>query len=82
MKLNQAYNPGFVLNNQLSDTNNVFPMPSTDWNVDSANGPHLTNWKDPAVAKKIYDYLNKAGGSVATLRHQPAVEGRQRARSA
>lgn len=71
MKLNQAYNPGFFLNNQLQDTNNVYPMPSTDWNVASANGPHLTNWKDPTVAKKIYDYLNKAGGSVASFATNP-----------
>ncbi len=71
MHLDQAYNPGFVLNNQLSDTNNVYPLPSTDWNVDAANGPHLTNWKDPAVAKKIYDYLNKAGGSVASFATNP-----------
>ena len=62
MHLNKAYNPGFFLNNQLADTNNVFPLPSTAWNIDAAGGPHLTNWQDPAVAKKIYDYLDKAGG--------------------
>ena len=44
MHLTQAYNPGFFLNNQLQDTNNVYPLPSTDWNVAAAGGPHLTNW--------------------------------------
>ena len=67
----KAYNPGFFLNNQLQDTNNVYPLPSTAWNVASAGGPHLNNWQDPAVAKKIYDYLNKAGASVATFASNP-----------
>jgi peptide/nickel transport system substrate-binding protein len=71
VNLDKAYNPGFFLNNQLSDTNNVFPIPSTDWNVDSAGGAHLTDWSNPAVAKKIYDYLNKAGGSVASFGSNP-----------
>jgi peptide/nickel transport system substrate-binding protein len=71
LHINKAYNPGFFLNNQLADTDNVFPIPSTDWNVTSANGPHVTNWQSPAVAKKIYDYLNKAGGSVATFATNP-----------
>jgi peptide/nickel transport system substrate-binding protein len=71
MHLKQAYNPGFFLNNNLQDTNNVYPLPSTAWNIDSTGGAHLTNWTDPAVAKKIYDYLNKAGASVATFGSNP-----------
>ena len=71
MQLTQPYNPGFFLNNNLQDTNNVFPLPSTAWNVTSANGPHLNNWTDPAVAKKIYDYLSKQGGSVSTFASSP-----------
>jgi peptide/nickel transport system substrate-binding protein len=72
MHLTGPYNPGFFLNNNLSDTNNVFPLPSTAWNVDAAGGPHITNWQNnPAVDKKIYDYLNKAGGSVATFATNP-----------
>ena len=80
MHLTGPYNPGFFLNNNLSDTNNVYPLPSTAWNVDAAGGPHLTNWQNnPAVDKKIYDYLNKAGCVGRDLRHQPAVEGGRRA---
>jgi peptide/nickel transport system substrate-binding protein len=72
MHLTKAYNPGFFLNNNLADTNNVYPLPSTAWNIDAAGGPHLTNWKtNPAVDKKIYDYLSKQGGSVATFASNP-----------
>ncbi len=71
MHLKEAYNPGFFENNNLADTDNVYPLPSTDWNIDAAGGPHLTDWSNPAVAKKIYDYLNKQGSSVATFGSNP-----------
>jgi peptide/nickel transport system substrate-binding protein len=69
--LNKAYNPGFFENNQLADTNNVYALPSTDWNVESAGGAHVTDWSNPAVAKKIYDYLNKQGAAVASFGTNP-----------
>ena len=82
MHLTEPYNPGFFLNNNLSDTNNVYPLPSTAWNIDAAGGPHLTNWQNnPAVDKKIYDYLNKQGGVGRDVRDQPAVEGASTGRS-
>jgi peptide/nickel transport system substrate-binding protein len=72
MHLTGPYNPGFFLNNNLSDTNNVYPLPSTAWNIDATGGPHLTNWENnPAVDKKIYDYLNKEGGAVANFASNP-----------
>src|ERR1022692_2936337 len=46
MHLTGAYNPGFFLNNNVADTDNVYPLPSTAWNVDAAGGPHLTNWQN------------------------------------
>jgi peptide/nickel transport system substrate-binding protein len=70
MHLTQAFNPGFFLNNNLQDTDNVFPLPSTAWNIASPGGPHL-DYTNPANAKKIYDFLNKAGGSVATFASNP-----------
>jgi len=72
-QLNKAWNPGFFLNNNLQDTNGgAYPLPSTDWNVASSGGSHITDWAtNPADAKKIYDYLNKAGGSVATFASNP-----------
>jgi peptide/nickel transport system substrate-binding protein len=70
MHLTQAYNPGFFLNNNLSDTNNVYPLPSTDWNIAAPGGPHL-DYTIPANAKKIYDYLNKAGSAVSSFASNP-----------
>jgi peptide/nickel transport system substrate-binding protein len=72
MHLTGPYNPGFFLYNNLQDTNNVYPLPSTAWNIAAAGGPHLTNWQNnPAVDKKIYDYLNKQGGAVAGFGTNP-----------
>jgi len=71
INLNKPYNPGYFLNNQLQDTNyGVYPLPSTAWNVASAGGPHL-DYTNPANAKKIYDYLNKLGGSIASFGSSP-----------
>lgn len=68
LHLKRAFNPGFFLNDQLAT--NLFPLPSRAWNVASAGGPHL-NWSVPANAKKIYDYLNKAGGHVGDFGTNP-----------
>ncbi len=70
MHLTQAYNPGFFQYNNLQDTNNVYPLPSSAWNVATPGGPHL-DYTNPANAKKIYDYLNKAGSSVASFATNP-----------
>ena len=71
MNLDKAYNPGFFLNNNLQDTNNVYPLPSHGTGTSPRpGGPHLTT-RNPADAKKIYDYLNKAGGSVASFGTNP-----------
>ncbi len=64
MHLKRAFNPGFFLSSQLAL--NLTPLPSQDWNVASADGPHL-DFTVPANAKKIYDYLGKAGGQVGTF---------------
>ena len=68
--LDKALNPGYFLYNQLQVTNNFFPLPSTAWN-ETAAGQHTSNWKNPAVAKKIYAFLSKAGGSVASFGTNP-----------
>jgi peptide/nickel transport system substrate-binding protein len=68
MHLKRAFNPGFFLNNQLAL--NLYALPSSAWNVTSPNGPHL-DWTVPANAKKIYDYLGKAGGHVGTFGTNP-----------
>ncbi|MDQ6815957.1 MAG: ABC transporter substrate-binding protein [Actinomycetota bacterium] len=68
MHLTKAFNPSFFLNQELARF--ITPMPSTAWNVAAAGGPHL-DWKVPANAKKIYDYLGKAGGQVGTFATNP-----------
>ncbi len=68
MHLKRAFNPGFFLHNQLA--NNIYLLPSRSWNVTSPTGPHL-DWTVPANAKKIYDYLTKAGGQLGTYATNP-----------
>jgi peptide/nickel transport system substrate-binding protein len=67
MHLKRAFNPGYFLDNQLEGL--VTPLPSTEWNVD-APGKHL-DYTVPANAKKIYDYLAKAGGQIAQFATNP-----------
>jgi peptide/nickel transport system substrate-binding protein len=69
MHLKKPFNPGFFLYNQLGLIA-LAPLPSSDWNIAAAGGPHL-NWSDPANAKKIYDYLNKQAGSLGTYGTDP-----------
>jgi peptide/nickel transport system substrate-binding protein len=64
----RQYNPAYVLGDQLAYT--LYPLPSAEWDVDRAGGPHL-NWHDPATAAKIYTYLNKAGSSLSTFATSP-----------
>lgn len=71
LHLKQSVNPQWFTNNQLQDAGGgVYPIPSQAWNVASAGGPHL-DYTNPANAKKIYDYLHKAGESVATFASNP-----------
>jgi peptide/nickel transport system substrate-binding protein len=71
LHLKTSVNPDWFTNNNLQDTNGgVYPMPSQDWNIAAAGGPHL-DYTNPANAKKIYDYLHKAGASVATFASNP-----------
>ncbi len=77
LNLDKAYNPGFFLNNQVQDTNNVFPMPSQAWNVvrrrrtahqrlGDQPGRRAEDLRLPVQGRRL-------GGDV---RLQPAVEGR------
>lgn len=69
--MTKSINPGFFLYNQLQDTDyGLFAMPSTSWNIASAGGAHL-NYKDPADAKKIYDYLNAQSQKLSTWASNP-----------
>lgn len=68
MHLKRPFNPGFFANDQLAA--NLYPLPSRAWNVASAGGRHL-DWTVPANAKRIYDYLGKAGGEVGSFGTNP-----------
>jgi peptide/nickel transport system substrate-binding protein len=69
--LTRGFNPGFFLNDELeSEDAGVEPLPSTDWNIAKAGGPHL-DYTVPANAKAIYDYLEKLGSSLATFGSNP-----------
>ena len=47
-------------------------LPSQDWNVDSAQGEHITDWAtNPADALKIYDYLHSQGSARSTFASSP-----------
>ena len=68
--LKTALNPDFFLNDELESEGAIVPLPSTAWNIAAAGGPHL-DYTNPANAKKIYDYLEKLGSSVATFGTNP-----------
>jgi peptide/nickel transport system substrate-binding protein len=70
INITKALNPGYFLNDELESEDAVVPMPSSDWNVDKAGGAHL-DYTKPANAKKIYDYLEKTGISLATFGTNP-----------
>jgi peptide/nickel transport system substrate-binding protein len=67
LNLNKAVNPLWFTQDMLSL---VVPMPAHAWARASANGPIL-NFTNPANAKKIYDFLNKASGSTGTYATNP-----------
>jgi peptide/nickel transport system substrate-binding protein len=74
MHLKSSVNPQWFTTNQLQDTNGgVYPLPATDWNVNSS-GTHLTDWAtNPKDALAIYENMNNTNGadSVAQFATSP-----------
>ena len=64
MHLTHPVNATWFTYNQLQDTNGgVYPLPATDWNVDSS-GNKITDWAtNPKDAFKIYSNLNNPNGA-------------------
>jgi peptide/nickel transport system substrate-binding protein len=64
MHLKGAVNPTWFTYNQLQDTNGgVYPLPATDWDVNSS-GQKLTDWAtNPKDALAIYENLNNTNGA-------------------
>jgi peptide/nickel transport system substrate-binding protein len=67
LNLNAAVNPMWMTENELGI---IQPMPAHAWARASANGPIL-DFTQPANAKKIYDFLAKASGSLGTYATNP-----------
>lgn len=72
MHLTHRVNPTWFTDNQLQDTNGgVYPLPATDWNVNSS-GQHLTDWAtNEADAKAIFENLNTQGTNLADFTSSP-----------
>ncbi len=70
IKLDRAYNPSYFLDDQLQDSNGVYPLPATSWNIDRPGGPHL-DYTNPANARKIYDFLSSQGKNASGFASNP-----------
>ena len=66
IKLRRAYNPSYLLNQELV----LYPLPSTAWNIARPGGRHL-DYSDPANAKRIYDFLSDQGKRTDTFQANP-----------
>jgi peptide/nickel transport system substrate-binding protein len=73
LHLAHPVNPRWFTSDQLQDVGaGVYPLPSQDWDVAAADGPHLTDWAtNPADAQRIYDYLHAQGLDMATFAANP-----------
>jgi peptide/nickel transport system substrate-binding protein len=69
LHVSQPVNPQYFTQDILSQLN---PLPAQRWDVDSANGPAITDWAtNPADALKIYGYLSARSGSLNTYATNP-----------
>jgi peptide/nickel transport system substrate-binding protein len=73
MHLTGKVNPTWFVTNQLQDTNGgLYPLPASDWDVDSTSGAKVTDWAtNPKDALAIVTYLQKAGADVSTFASSP-----------
>jgi peptide/nickel transport system substrate-binding protein len=70
----KVYNPNWAIDDEIGQ---ITPLPSQSWDIDKAGGPAV-NWKTPAGAKAIYNYLaglSKDKGSYATNPVWQIVDG-------
>lgn len=67
LQLTRSYNTSFFTDNELGL---ITPMPSTAWNIASANGPHL-DYSVPANATAIYNYLSQQANDLSTYATNP-----------
>lgn len=66
----QAYNPSWAFEYELAGF--LQPLPSSDWNISSTGGAHITDWdSNPSDAKSIWDYLDSQSSNLATYATNP-----------
>ena len=68
LQIDQTYNSAWLMANELATS--IEPLPSSDWNIATAGGPHL-DFTNPANAKKIYDFLFKQSSTLGTYTTNP-----------
>ena len=68
LQIDQTYNSSWLLANELATS--IEPLPSSDWNIATAGGPHM-DFTNPANAKKIYDFLFKQSSTLGTYTTNP-----------
>lgn len=67
LTLSKSFNQNFQFLNQLVT---IIPMPAHAWSKTSANGP-IVDFTNPANAKAIYNFLNKASSTLSTYGSNP-----------
>jgi peptide/nickel transport system substrate-binding protein len=70
LNLKKPVNPSWFTLNFLAQ-GPIVPLPSHVWAKTSASGPVVTNWTDPAVALKIFNFLTAQSKSVSTYASNP-----------
>jgi len=67
LKINKTYNQSFLFLDQLET---IIPLPAHAWSKTSANGP-IVDFRKPANAKAIYQFLNAQSSEPATFASNP-----------
>jgi peptide/nickel transport system substrate-binding protein len=69
LHLNKTFNSSWLMANELTGFS-MEPLPSHAWDIAAEGGPHL-DWKQPANAKKIFDFLVKQSSTISTYATNP-----------
>jgi peptide/nickel transport system substrate-binding protein len=70
LNLKAPVNPSWFTLNYLSQ-GPIVPLPAHAWAKTSASGPIVTNWTDPAVALKVFNFLTAQSKDVSTYATNP-----------
>jgi peptide/nickel transport system substrate-binding protein len=70
MNLSAPVNPSWFTNNYLGQ-GPLTPLPIQTWAKTSATGPIVSDWSNPAVATKIFNFLTAQAKDVSTYATNP-----------